>query len=295
MHVIKVKNLKTPAPTAKEMAELRASLGALAGHSDPLTLSLYAPNWLGRQAAHLVYFVGLRTLMDLKELDETKLGPLSWRFFAGGHKTMTTAAGCMTTCGGPGLPPLKVTAVTRGTVPAQMLMSTEMLNDLRELTDSPNNEYELRVLRMPALGTEAFWLKSLTAGLGDMVVPYGTMPGAWNLPKPDSPATLNGNQVYTAAEFLRSAAQGAGQRLAKPDIAALANRPVAQKAPANSAERPSLRWSKPPFSLTGEYWAAHRVAGIGAAKPAKRHPEPEPAKAAPTADHSDAWGNAKAT
>ena len=104
MNVIKALNLKLPAPSKQGMQELSASLKALAGADDPLTVSLCAENWPGRQAVHCVYYVGLRTLTELTELDESRLGPITWRFFAGGHKTMSTATGCMATWGSPGLP-----------------------------------------------------------------------------------------------------------------------------------------------------------------------------------------------
>jgi hypothetical protein len=248
MNVIKVKNLKMPAPSKEEMRELRAGLAALAGPDDPITLSVSVENWPGRQAMHLVYYAGLRTLTEIQKLDESKLGPLSWRFFAGGHKTVTSATGCTATHGHPGLP-LKVMAVTRGPAAAEVLRSTEMLNDLRELSDSLNNQYELRVLRMPALGTETFWLKSLSAEQGDWIVPYGSIPDALIPKKPDAPGTPNGNQVISVDDFLNAAANAARQRLAKPDIAEIALRRQAREAPVNHVAPPSKHLPRPAKTL----------------------------------------------
>jgi hypothetical protein len=240
MNVIKVKNLQTPMPRKKELEELQAGLAALAGPDDPLTLSITVDNWPGRQVWHLVYYAGLRTLAELSKLDESKLGPLTWRCFAGGHKNMTSATGCMATFGGRGYPPVKVMAVTRGTAPAEILRSTELLNELSEVSGNPNNQYELRVLRMPALGMEAFWLHSQSANLGDLVVPYGSLPAAWSSANPPAPEAPKGSHAYSEADFLNGVAQLAQQRLAKPDIAPTAPLTRTRKTPIALARRPSL-------------------------------------------------------
>jgi hypothetical protein len=278
MNVIKVKNLKTPAPSQKELEEMRAGLAALAGPDDPLTVSVCAEKWPGRQAAHLVYYAGLLTLTELDKLDESKLGPLTWRFFAGGHTTLTAATGCMTTCGGPGLPPVKVMSVTRGPAPAEILRSTELLNELSEVSGNPNNQYELRVLRMPALGMEAFWLHSESANLGDLVVPYGSLPAAWSLTKPVAKGTPNGSQVYTEAEFLKTAADLARQRLAQPDITPTVPWTRTRKTPIELARRPSLHLPRPVVlpSPKGVHVAGKPLQGIGAAKATQPQSEPDP-------------------
>jgi hypothetical protein len=229
---------------------------------------------------HLVYFVGLHTLKDLKKLDESNFGPLTWRFFAGGHKTQKVATGCMATYGGPGFPPLKVMAVTRGSAPAEILGSTEQLNELSEVSGSSNHQYELRVLRMPALGMEAFWLHAESAKLGDLVVPYGSLPDALELPKPSGKGAPQGSHVYPEAAFLKAAAQLAQQRLAKPDMAPQAPSTRTRKTPIALARGPALHLPRPVVlpSPAGVHVAGSPVRGIAA--PSKDVPHGKPGKGA---------------
>lgn len=275
MNVIRVNNLKTPGPSREVMADLRASLTAFAGPDDPLTVSLWNDNWPGRSAVHRVHYAGLQTLTQLKELDENKLGPVSWRFFAAGHPSTGVAAACMATSGSPDAP-AKVMAITRGPAPAEVLNSTELLNELTELSGNPNNQYELRVLRMPSLGIEVFWLKPLSDGLVDLIVPYGWIPASWNLPHPGPDGKPAKNQATQAVSFLQLTADAARERLAKPDIAQMAQRPRSQRAPVDAAER-QLHLPKPgeSFSVTGCYWQAAPLVGIGPATAPKPRSEPE--------------------
>jgi hypothetical protein len=275
MNVIRINNLKTLGPSREDMADLRASLTAFAGPDDPLTVSLSTDNWPGRSAVHRVHYAGLQTLTGLKELDENKLGPVGWRFFAAGHAAEGVASACMTTSGSPGAP-AKVMAITRGPAPAEVLNSTELLNELSDLTGNPNNQYELRVLRMPSLGIEVFWLKAVSDGLVDLIVPYGWIPANWNLAHPSPDGKPAQNQATQVVGFLKLAADAARERLAKPDIAQLANRPRAQKAPVDAAAR-ELHLPKPgeSFSLAGVYWAEAPLISTGPAKIPKPRSEPE--------------------
>jgi hypothetical protein len=278
MNVITVKNLKTPRPSSEQMRELREGLEAFLGPDDPLTASVRAENWPGRTAVHITYYVGLRTLTELDKLDKSKLGPLSWRILAGGHPTMTTAAGCMATYGGPGLPPVKVLAVTRGPAAAEVLTYTEQLNDLVEVRDNPRNDYELRVLRIPALGTEVFWLKSLSPEQrDDLVVPYGWIPSGWDFVKPGGDGKPNKNQAVPAADFLGNLRAAARQRMAQPDIAVMATRPPARRVPLDPEKRHLLPLPKPgdAFFLTGVYWPGGRLQTRGPASTDKACSEPD--------------------
>jgi len=56
---------------------------------------------------------------------------------------------------------------------AEILADSEQLNDLTHLTGHPNDHYELRILRVPGLCLEAFWLKCLRTKKDDLIVPYG--------------------------------------------------------------------------------------------------------------------------
>jgi hypothetical protein len=105
---------------------------------------------------------------------------------------------------------------------------------------------------------EAFWLKSHSAELGDLVVPYTLIPTAWDLIKPETPATAGGSQVYSATDFLTAAAGAAQQRLAKPDIAPGTQQPAARKPPAKQATPPPAQLPKP-----GSTMPAKGVGGAG--------------------------------
>lgn len=254
MNVIKVKHLKTPALSSQGMRDLQDSLTAFSGPDDLHATILRTENWPGREATHLVYSVGLRTIRELKELDESRLGPLSWRFFADGDTTMTNATVCWATAEHPGLP-VKVMSVIQGPAIADILTSTELLNDLREVSDHPDHEYEVRVLRIPALYIEAFWLKSLSAERGDLIVPYGLALDGRDLIKFSAKGRLNRNRAYPVAEFLRIVGSAKLPRLASADLRSLALRTEDRRRPVEPAEHPSSNSPRTgnPFSLMGVY------------------------------------------
>jgi hypothetical protein len=216
MNVITAINLTAPMPSVVWMQKLRASLAAFAAPDSPLITGLLVENWDGPHAVHPIYSVGLKSIMNpnvLATLDQ----PICVRFITGGPDPAEKATGCWATPEGQGLP-AKVVAAVRGLEATDVLASTALLNHLSIVTDQPGNPYEIRVLRIPGLCVEAFWLKytgleAQNAGSGDWIVPYGLVMGGSNNIKLPGGRTLNKNEAYTASDFLRIAADVAQKRL----------------------------------------------------------------------------------
>jgi len=182
-----------------------------AAPGDPLTTVLYDDNWVGRQAVHCVYSAGLKTVRELRRLGQIDK-PFCWRFIAGGHQTMTSATGCWATHEASGTPP-KVMASLQSREMADILACAEKLNDLRELKDRQNDAYELRVLRIPGLSLEAFWLKCEKSEKNDLLVPYGLVLQGNSRIKLPGGRTLEKNKAYSADEFLEIIQESAMKRL----------------------------------------------------------------------------------
>jgi hypothetical protein len=212
MHVITAKNLTAPAPSADWMQKLKACMAGFAGPGDPLDACSYDESWSGRQAYHCIYSVGLQTIANLKGLESVK-APLCWRFIAGGHKKMNTAAGCWCTHESNGTQ-AKVMASFQGEELAEVLACTERLNQLTEVAEYRANKYEMRVLRIPALCIEAFWLKSRSSEKRDLMVPYGLILDSPGVIKLGAGATIQQNKTYPVADFLEIVGKAARRRLA---------------------------------------------------------------------------------
>jgi hypothetical protein len=223
MHVITCENLKVPKPSNEWLQKLKTSMSAFASPSDPLSACLYDHDWRGRQAVHCLYSVGLKRIIDPRGLEGIEK-PFCWRFVAGGHKKMTTAAGCWTTHELHGLE-AKVMAAFQGPEMAEMLAHSEQLNQLKELSDHPTEQYDLRVLRIPGLYIEAFWLTCTKRG--DLMVPYGLLPDGKGSIKVGATGRLRINQAYPVAEFLKVVREAARQRLAAHDKAPMARQTYA--------------------------------------------------------------------
>jgi hypothetical protein len=211
MNVITAKNLASPPPSGRWVENLRKSMADFAAPGDPLTSVFYDDKWVGRQAVHCVYSVGLKTVRELRRLGQIDK-PFCWRFIAGGHQTMTSATGCWATHEASGAPP-KVMASLQSREMADILACAEMLNDLHELKDRPNDAYDLRVLRIPGLCLEAFWLKCPNDERNDLLVPYGLVLQSANRIKLPGGATLEKNKAYSPEEFLKIIQESAHKRL----------------------------------------------------------------------------------
>lgn len=213
MNVITATNLKALTPSALWTQKLRASLADFATPGDPLTTGLLTENWQGPEAAHPIYSVGLQSIMNPNVLASLNQ-PICWRFMTGGSDPTELASGCWATPEAPGMPP-KIVAAVRGLEATDVLASTALLNKLSIVADQPGNQFEIRVLRIPGLVVEAFWLKytGVEAGSADWIVPYGLVQGSANIIKLPGGGTLNKNQPYAAADFLTIAAGAAQKRL----------------------------------------------------------------------------------
>lgn len=206
MRPMKADNITAPTPTGGWMQKLKTSLAAFAHSGDPVTAVLndeYGPG-------HCVYSVGLDTIKGLEKLDSINT-PLYWRFLARGEGAATGAA-CLATHESSKLPP-KVMAALNGPEVAEILETAENLNTLPEITGNPNHHYELRVLRIPALCLEAFWLKSLTGTPEeDLIVPYGLVAKDKHTIKLPGGTSLKKDQAYPVAKFLEDIQSAARHR-----------------------------------------------------------------------------------
>jgi hypothetical protein len=202
MNVVTAKNLKAPQPSEVWTKKLRASLSAFAPPNDPRTAGILAENWPGRDVVHCIYSAGLKTIMEPKGLDKLEGKPFCWRFIAAGHSSATMAAGCWAPYELDGVPG-KIAAAVESKEMADFLACTEQLNHLQELNTKPRGEYELRVLRVPALNLEAFWLKSQNPK-SDLMVPYGLLVDNQGLIKLCGGGNLKKNKAYPVADFLKT-------------------------------------------------------------------------------------------
>lgn len=206
MKAITANNINAPTPTDGWMQKLKTSLAAFAPSGDPVTTALNEDYGQG----HCVYSVGLNTVMNLQKLDGINT-PLYWRFLAQGEDTATAAA-CLATHEQSRLP-AKIMAALNGPEVAVVLLSAEKLNHLKEVSGNPNSHYELRVLRIPALSVEAFWLKSLTGKPeDDLIVPYGLVVDGTDSIKLPGGTSLKKDQAYPVAKFLEDIQSAARHR-----------------------------------------------------------------------------------
>ena len=191
---------------------------------------LAGEDWPGRNAAHCIYSIGLSTLIDpnLTDLDDVNK-PVGWRFIAGGHPSLPTAAACYAPDEKSGFK-AKIACAMRTAGLAELLACAAALNGLEEVEKNPSSHYHLRVIRIPALYLEAFWLKSQRAGTPDLIVPYGLILADSNSIKLGAGATLRRNQAIPVDKFLKTIRAAAVARLARAKEAARARQSKASSA-----------------------------------------------------------------
>lgn len=216
MNVIRTKNLNTPRPSAEWIREARRSLTRLVGSGNPLVSVICDETSPQRHAVHRIWSLGLTSLVDLKSLENWKGRPMCWRFVASGHKSFEAGAGgCWAIDDAEGAHP-RVVSISQGHEMSGLLRDAELLNDADQFRD---HEYDLQVLRIPALYLEAFWLKC-RSNHDDWVVPYGLIRGGESQEyiKLHGKARLTRNKPYKASAFLNVVQGVARQRLSAPDI-----------------------------------------------------------------------------
>jgi len=218
MNVIRHPNLKVPMPLPEWCERLKASVAGFAHPHHPLVCAI-EDAWPGRHAVYCVYSFGLETITTLHlHPERLKKDPFCWRYVAAGHRSGCKAIGCMALPQRP-----RVMATLESTELADLLRDTEELNQLEHLA---HNSYEIRVLRIPALYLEAFWLKCgwregnqdryTPACLQmDLIVPYGLLLDDQDYVKLNSGAEgkLKRNQAYPMGEFLQAVRGAAQQRM----------------------------------------------------------------------------------
>ena len=146
-----------------------------------------------QQHAQQVFVLELNDLIKGVELDEARL--LGWRFLTGGRSGSALAAEVL--AAGPDGQP-KLTGLSRGPGATRSLHAAQ---DVRKLPEAEGRE--LRVLAIPGLLTEAFWLKAIPGkSKNDFVVPFLVTTNKLLVMSP-----------YPATDFLATAQELASQRL----------------------------------------------------------------------------------
>jgi hypothetical protein len=122
----------------------------------------------GKQFAQQVFALGLNPLLEDPDLQNAKPG--GWRFLTDTRSGQALSAEIKG--GGDGAP--RMTGLSRG---PRVSLALQAAIEVRKLPDVQRNDYELRVLAIPSLLTEAFWLRwaSIQARGNDLFVPFYTM------------------------------------------------------------------------------------------------------------------------
>jgi len=95
---------------------------------------------------------------------------LGYRYFAHGDSPEAVVAGDVDASS------TRVTALSYGSSVQKTLVAKKGLDEQPDLEDPVASNYEPRLLRIPGLYVEAFWLKPLSAGgQADLIVPYHTL------------------------------------------------------------------------------------------------------------------------
>lgn len=154
-------SLIEPNPSPSAMLAVFARWVDFAGTSDPSldTLLYVHPEQHNMQ---VIYALGLQDLLSTGLKNARKVG---WRFLAGSALRQAVAANLAQS----GEEPPQMTALTRGPEIASAIRAAQRVRDF-PLAKDPQYEYELRVLKIPGVLLEVFWLKAKSGS--DLVVPY---------------------------------------------------------------------------------------------------------------------------
>jgi hypothetical protein len=194
--------LRVPEPTRESLEVVRRHLSELAGRAqfrtralgraNPLSLALAAP--------HDVYFLGLDDVAADARLDAARL--VGRRFLVmDGDQAVASA---------------EITERDRAFQANEGPYVEATATAIAAAERNPrfaDGEYEVRVLRIPALYFMALWLKD-ERGSSDVVIPLAP-----------APAPLEPGQPYTPEDVLSQLAPSARQRLQVDDIGGQASRP----------------------------------------------------------------------
>ena len=207
-------SLIEPNPAPSAMLAVFARWADFAGPSDP-SLDTLLHVYPEQHNMQVIYALGLEDLWATGLQNARKVG---WRFLAGSGLRQAVAANVTET----GNEPPQMTALTRGPEIASAIRAAQRIrDDFPEIKDAPC-QYELRVLKIPGILLEVFWLKrydsdppppgngggnsdpaSTAKTGGDLVVPYFAL----------FCDNLNVMKVLQLDDFLKIAKQLAAERL----------------------------------------------------------------------------------
>jgi hypothetical protein len=129
--------------------------------------------------------------------------PAGWRVYAGNAANRTVFGSVLPR---PGLTPWRLVSIFYGPRAWDGYQASQALGTLAQVQ---TDDYALRVVGIPALNLEIFWLASQNPAIEDFVVPYPA--------SPNQPINvLNTAPWYTAATFLAIIRPLAIQRAAAP-------------------------------------------------------------------------------
>ena len=172
MSLITSRNLSEPKLHPAWFHHVKASLAAFVGANHPL-LGVLEVDCPEPHAVHQVYSLGLRDIAEGKDLFQSARRR-GWRFLAGGYPSVGVGGGCHVTDELADVP-WKVLGTLEAREIVELLENTKKLNELPEVTRNASNIFEVRVLRIPGLYLEGFWLRQTHGRGGDLMVPYGLL------------------------------------------------------------------------------------------------------------------------
>jgi hypothetical protein len=150
------------------------------------------------QAAQQTFLLALNDAAD--GAGGEKARPVGWRFFAG--RSEDTALLGWVTRRGP-QEPWRMTSASYGPRVWAALQEARALQDLPRIRGA---EYQLRVLTVPGLHLEGFWMVAQAQGDPDLVAPFPASPN-------QTLRELNDQPVYTMPQFVETIAPIARQEL----------------------------------------------------------------------------------
>lgn len=190
--------LRAAEMTEESVEAVRSHLSELAGRTafPKRALSRANPAGLSLAAPHDVYFLGLSDLAKGVSLDAATL--VGRRFLVMDGDRPIASAELADQDEGPGF------QANEGPYVQSTAAAIARAEEDPELADG---DYEVRVLRIPALYFMGIWLKNEQGGQADVVIPLEP-----------APPPLDSGRKYTPEEILSTLAEPARTRLAFDDV-----------------------------------------------------------------------------
>jgi hypothetical protein len=192
--------IRTTAAPVEFTAELRRGFGVMRGEAGATAeVPLAQPRRAGLLPGltHRIFSLGLKDIAEGGDiLGRARL--VAWRYLlsdGGGHEAL--AAEVYVTDGRQQFAGLNEGPFSTGLI--QAIAAADALPAVRD------GDFELNLLRVPALWLVALWLKSGRPGMADLLVPMAP-----------APPGLNPNRPYAADQLFAVMAPTVRQKLAKP-------------------------------------------------------------------------------